>query len=277
MNNKEKFGYIYMTTNNINGMKYIGQHKATEFNDTYKGSGDLLRPDLTLYHRNNFSVELIEWCSTQEELDEREKYWISYYNASKSTKFYNVAPGGLNSFKGMKHTEQAKQRMSEQHKKLVTPQFRKQMSDIKYNTNKRKGKAYWVNNGVDEHLVVDEEFKKLLDVDSTYVLGRLPNMIYMYKGDTTIKINENLKEDYIKQGYILGKSKDIHSNIAKSRRHDLWYYKDLEFATSGLLTRYLRTIGYPEITYSTVVNICNGKIVKKYIDLMPHIKRVHSN
>jgi len=102
-------------------------------------------------------------------------------------------------------------------------------------------------------------------------------MIYMYKDNTTIKINENLKEDYIKQGYVLGKSKDIHSNIAKSRRHDLWYYKDLEFATSGLLTRYLRTIGYPEITYSTVVNICNGKIVKKYIDLMPHIKRVHLN
>ena len=258
---KDPYGYIYITTNIINGMKYIGQHKSLIFDSSYKGSGSKLVPDLAKYKKENFSVQLLEWCYSKEELDSKEKFWINYYNAKNDYMFYNVYDGGIDGRKGYKST----------------PQFCKQMSDIKYNTNKRKGKAYWVNNGVDEHLVVDEEFKKLLDVDNTYVLGRLPNMIYMYKNDTTIKINENLKEDYIKQGYILGKSKDIHSNIAKSRRHDLWYYKDLEFATSGLLTRYLRTIGYSEITYSTVVNIGNGKIVKKYIDLIPYIKRVHLN
>lgn len=142
MNTTNKLGYIYMTTNNINGMKYIGQHKSDVFDPGYKGSGDLLRPDLFAYKRMNFSVELIEWCDTQEKLDEREKYWINYYNATQSTEFYNVAPGGLNSFKGMHHTEEAKRRMSEAHKKSATTEFKQHMSEVKLATNERKGKAF---------------------------------------------------------------------------------------------------------------------------------------
>jgi len=149
-----KFGYIYMTTNNINGMKYIGQHKSVVFDPKYKGSGDLLKPDLMEYKRQNFSVELIEWCETQEELDKREQYWINYYNATKSTKFYNVAPGGLNSFKGQHHTEAAKKIMSEKHKELVTPEFKQHMREVKLATNEQKGKAFWVNNGIEEHCLI---------------------------------------------------------------------------------------------------------------------------
>ena len=33
------YGYIYITTNLINGMKYIGKHKASMFDPAYKGSG----------------------------------------------------------------------------------------------------------------------------------------------------------------------------------------------------------------------------------------------
>ena len=37
--------YIYLTTNNINGMKYIGKHYG-ELDDTYLGSGKLLKQDI---------------------------------------------------------------------------------------------------------------------------------------------------------------------------------------------------------------------------------------
>lgn len=270
----DKFGYIYMTTNNINGMKYIGQHKSEIFDSSYKGSGDLLRPDLMKYKRMNFSVELLEWCSSQEELDEREKYWISYYNATKSTEFYNKAPGGLNSFKGQHHTEATKQYLSKIHKEMATPEFKQHMSKIKLETNARKGTAFWVNNGTEEHLLVESEYNDLLKKDSSYVIGRLPDMIYMYKNNDTIKIHKSEMDKYLSEGYVIGKSKKLCENIAKSRRHSLWYYKDLEFPTSDLLTEYLRVNGYPEITYSTVVNICNGELVKKYKNLCPFLKRV---
>lgn len=33
------YGYIYLTTNLINGKKYIGKHKSLTFDDSYFGSG----------------------------------------------------------------------------------------------------------------------------------------------------------------------------------------------------------------------------------------------
>ena len=33
------FGYIYVTTNLIDGKYYIGQHKSDDLNDSYFGSG----------------------------------------------------------------------------------------------------------------------------------------------------------------------------------------------------------------------------------------------
>ena len=36
------YGYIYETTNLINGKKYIGKHKADCFDKSYIGSGTIL-------------------------------------------------------------------------------------------------------------------------------------------------------------------------------------------------------------------------------------------
>ena len=40
--------YIYLTTNNINGMKYIGKHYG-ELDDPYLGSGKILKRAITKY------------------------------------------------------------------------------------------------------------------------------------------------------------------------------------------------------------------------------------
>ena len=41
--------YIYRITNNINGKTYIGQHKYTDLNDSYMGSGTLLQKAFKKY------------------------------------------------------------------------------------------------------------------------------------------------------------------------------------------------------------------------------------
>ena len=89
------YGYIYETTNLINGKKYIGQKKSDVFLDTkYLGSGTILNKAINKYGKENFKIKLIEICSNREELNEREVYWISYYNAVKDKNYYNIGAGG---------------------------------------------------------------------------------------------------------------------------------------------------------------------------------------
>ena len=45
------FGYIYETTNLINGKKYIGKHKSRCFDVKYYGSGKLFRKELEKYRK----------------------------------------------------------------------------------------------------------------------------------------------------------------------------------------------------------------------------------
>lgn len=84
--------YIYLTTNLVNGKKYIGQHYGS-VDDRYLGSGVLLTKAVEKYGRENFEKEVLEIC-TKEELDEKEKYWIKKYNALESEDFYNLSEGG---------------------------------------------------------------------------------------------------------------------------------------------------------------------------------------
>ena len=90
------YGFIYITTNNINGMKYIGQKQYDKNGKwkTYLGSGIYLKRAINKYGENNFTRKIIEECETKEKLDSREIYWISFYNAVNSEKFYNIANGG---------------------------------------------------------------------------------------------------------------------------------------------------------------------------------------
>lgn len=85
--------YIYLTTNLINGKKYIGQHKG-EINDTYFGSGSLIKKAIQKYGKENFTKEILAICDTREEADEKEKMFITQYNAVEDDNFYNLQEGG---------------------------------------------------------------------------------------------------------------------------------------------------------------------------------------
>ena len=88
------YGYIYITTNLINGKKYIGRHKSSVFvGEKYLGSGTDLLQDIEKYGKENFTVKEIEKCFTRTELIDCETYWLKYYNVAKNNEFYNIYEG----------------------------------------------------------------------------------------------------------------------------------------------------------------------------------------
>ncbi len=91
------YGYIYLTTNKINNKKYIGQHKSNKHDKRYLGSGRIILDAIQKYGRDNFILEILEWCSSPEQLNEREKYWISKHNAVLDENYYNLDRGGKGS------------------------------------------------------------------------------------------------------------------------------------------------------------------------------------
>lgn len=89
------YGYIYKTTNLINGKIYIGQHKSKTFTD-YKGSGKILWKAINKYGWDNFKVELLVECNSQEELNSEEKRFIKEYDSTNKSIGYNLSLGGQN-------------------------------------------------------------------------------------------------------------------------------------------------------------------------------------
>ena len=66
------YGYIYETTNLINGKKYIGKHKSIDFDPNYKGSGQVLKKAFSKYGKNNFKCVIIEKCDNLKDLNTKE-------------------------------------------------------------------------------------------------------------------------------------------------------------------------------------------------------------
>ena len=93
------YGYIYETTNLINGKKYIGKHKSSKFDENYYGSGTYLKNAIEKYGKENFKVRILEKLDDFDNkeglkyLAERETYYIEKYNAVKDKNYYNMSYG----------------------------------------------------------------------------------------------------------------------------------------------------------------------------------------
>lgn len=87
--------YIYKTTNLLNGKIYVGQSKFNpNENPEYLGSGYILLRAIKCYGESNFKKEIIEECLTQDQLCERERYWIATLKANHRGVGYNICEGG---------------------------------------------------------------------------------------------------------------------------------------------------------------------------------------
>ena len=91
--------YIYKITNKLNGKIYIGQtsdykRRFREHQNCGYGNDDhnLLYLAISKYGKDNFIYEVIE--GPIEDYNEREKYWINYYDSTNKEKGYNILEGG---------------------------------------------------------------------------------------------------------------------------------------------------------------------------------------
>ncbi len=81
---------IYKTINLINGKFYIG--KDSKNNPDYFGSGIILKKAIKKYGKENFKKEILEYCNSEKELDQKEIFWIKKLNSIENG--YNIALGG---------------------------------------------------------------------------------------------------------------------------------------------------------------------------------------
>lgn len=123
---------IYLFKNKINGKVYIGQtsvqlrkrvqqHITTSHMWT-KSHKSPFHKAINKYGISNFDLQILEHCKDQQELDNREIYWIAYYNSTNRNYGYNIDSGGK---KGKKTKP-----LSKEHKqKLLMCHLGKKQSD----------------------------------------------------------------------------------------------------------------------------------------------------
>lgn len=90
---KNDFYFVYETTNLINGKKYRGIHKTSNIDDGYLGSGYALVSSIKKYGKTNFIRQILEYCSSYDELIEKEKLYVDE-NWVKDKMNYNLKTGG---------------------------------------------------------------------------------------------------------------------------------------------------------------------------------------
>lgn len=94
---------IYITTNLINGMKYLGKDRNNI--DSYYGGGTEFKKSLKEFGKHNFKKEILEYCLNVNHLNEREIYWLEYYDAASNPLFYNKTNKSFGSINGPTKTE----------------------------------------------------------------------------------------------------------------------------------------------------------------------------
>lgn len=201
------FGYIYKTTNLINGKIYVGQHKANSFEpDIYIGSGTLFRRAVNKYGAENFKNELICECISQKDMDDKEILWIEELNTTDSSIGYNITKGGFGG--AGPRTEQTKRQIAE------------------YNTEKTL-----VNDGIICFRIKQSDLKEYLELGYSY--GTLPysrpnefkkkvsktttGRICVSKGNIKTRIDPEKLLEYIDDGYSIGwvREENKKKNIRK--------------------------------------------------------------
>ena len=135
-------GIIYGYTNLESGRMYIGQ---TVYPD-YRWKQHRYCKNATGWHKDyqdnpdKYEYSVIEYDVPEDKLDEREIFWISFFDSYHNG--YNLTPGGSLSsgFYGKHHSEETKKKIGEYSKKLwKDPEYLKKMKNRPKHCGEKNG------------------------------------------------------------------------------------------------------------------------------------------
>ena len=182
-------GYVYETTNLVNGMKYIGA--TTNFKNTYIGSGIEIKKAIKEYGKKNFVKRILSFAYSLSELSKLEVYFIKRANADTNSLYYNVLPRGNYSFYEDTYVEENNYRILEdiKEKSLLSKEQNKDKTNPNYGNywtdeqkinlsekRKKNGKSKGKNNsnyGKKDELAING--KKIYMYDKDYNLEKVFN------------------------------------------------------------------------------------------------------
>ena len=187
---------IYRITNLINGKTYIGQHKYKKLDDSYMGSGTLIKRAIKKHGMENFKKEILySRIQYRETADDMERFAIAKERAIGKAE-YNLANGG-EGLSGYKHSEEYKRKISERTKGENNPNYGKHHSEetkkkiseaekgrpgMKCENNPMYGKPAW-NRG--KHL--SEETKKKISESNKVLFSDEMNKDMLVLGYTDFR------------------------------------------------------------------------------------------
>lgn len=173
---------IYEIKNKVNGKIYIGQHSSKELG-SYWGSGKLIKYSIEKYGIDNFERTILERCSTKNELNEREKYWIKKKDSINIG--YNLTEGGTggDTSEFIKYTDEWKEGQrtrTKQYWENISAEELKERSDkvLGENNGMYDKAGYWKNKKIPTEII-----QKQLESRRSYEGEGNPN----WKGGLSIK------------------------------------------------------------------------------------------
>lgn len=227
------YGYIYKITNTLNNKVYVGKRVSSIFNEKYWGSGKAIKNSINKYGLENFTRDILEWCNSDDELNEREKFWIKELKTNQKKYGYNFTDGGTggNTLKYLSEEDKiarlekiaetkanySDEQKEELHNKLSKSSSAalKKLYDNGYENN-NKGRK-WYTNGTED--------KMCFECPEGYWLGRSHNNINYDKvkekmtGRKTYNngINEGLFiEGEQPAGWVVGRLPNIGKKTGKA-------------------------------------------------------------
>lgn len=165
---------IYKTTNTINNKIYIGKHQTEDINDEYLGSGIALEKAIKKYGKQFFKKEILFVFNNENDMNQKEKELVTE-SFIASNKNYNKGVGGQGGshFKGKRHSEETKKRLSEIAKgqtfsdsarqKISEANRKRIVSEETKNKLSEKAKLRFSKKG--EKLKLSESVKKVMTLE----------------------------------------------------------------------------------------------------------------
>lgn len=159
----KKYNYVYKITNLVNGKIYIGKHSTDDIEDGYMGSGIRVKQAYQKYGLENFNKEVIQFYTSEDELNQGEIYWIAQFNSTEPEIGYNLTYGGdggvlttevrqkiSTTMKGLHRSEETKRKIGEAMKGKNNPMYGKPLSEEHKRKISETRKLYWQKRNLDK-------------------------------------------------------------------------------------------------------------------------------